>query len=53
MYDWKRTRDAGDCLNSRQKDSLPLVAIELDSGATIRAGLYPHLTLNTINLWYS
>jgi peptidyl-prolyl cis-trans isomerase B (cyclophilin B) len=32
-----------------KKDSLPLVTIELDNGATIRAELYPGLAPNTVN----
>ncbi len=36
-----------------QKDNLPLVTIELDNGATIRAELYPEVAPNTVNSFIS
>lgn len=36
-----------------QNDHLPLVTIELDNGATIRAELYPEVAPNTVNSFIS
>ena len=36
-----------------QKDNLPLVMIELDNGAAIRAELYPEVAPNTVNSFIS
>jgi peptidyl-prolyl cis-trans isomerase B (cyclophilin B) len=36
-----------------QTDNLPLVTIELDNGATIRAELYPEVAPNTVNSFVS
>ena len=36
-----------------QDTHLPLVAIELDNGATVRAELYPEVAPNTVNSFIS